>query len=217
MQITFYLISNHQAYFFQMSDYKSLLPSDKIKDYENEYYIYHSVQSHISTIDERGKATERLNMGMPDMLYGKNELSIKSKTKDFELNVFYLLIKNASVNLIILQFNPYDALDKCHEYFEKYPEVKVIEAESWKITKQNFKELPHNYDWTYSTTYLGTFKGSCKYEIIENSGKLPMDKLTDTTDKVEFFDSLYLYEDELCDNGEVTLNIKIVYFYYIYC
>lgn len=44
-----------------------------------------------------------------------------------------------------------------------------------------------------------------------------MDKLTDTTDKVEFFDSLYLYEDELCDNGEVTLNIKIVYFYYIYC
>lgn len=89
--------------------------------------------------------------------------------------------------------------------------MKVIEAESWKISKQNYKELPHNYDWTYSTTYTGTFKGSCKYEIIENSGRLPMDKLTDTTDKVEFFDSLYLYEDELCDNGEVTLNVKIVY------
>lgn len=59
--------------------------------------------------------------------------------------------------------------------------------------------------------YTGTLIGD--YEIIENCGELPMNILIQPK-PVKWFESIYLYEDELCDNGTASLTVKIVFYLY---
>jgi hypothetical protein len=85
------------------------------------------------------------------------------------------------------------------------------------------------YDWTFSSPYAGTilhrFESSNKegnYEIstttqINNreqwqpltESHIPFHLLQDTTQPILLFDDIFLYEDDLHDNGDVSLNIKV--------
>ena len=85
------------------------------------------------------------------------------------------------------------------------------------------------YDWTYSSPYAGTilhrFESSNKEGNDESAtttqvnnreqwqplteSHIPFHLLQDTTQPILLFDDVYLYEDDLHDNGDVSLNIKV--------
>lgn len=67
------------------------------------------------------------------------------------------------------------------------------------------------WDWTYSTTYNGSTDGGAQWKTVSNDCDIiPLDKLSDTSQPILFYDDVQLYEDELGDNGQVGLNVKIV-------
>jgi type 2A phosphatase activator TIP41 len=68
-----------------------------------------------------------------------------------------------------------------------------------------------NYDWSYSTPYAGSIGegfrhgGPCPTSGIETN----MHLLTDQTQPILYFDDVRLYEDDMHDNGYVSLRAKI--------
>jgi hypothetical protein len=68
-----------------------------------------------------------------------------------------------------------------------------------------------NYDWTYSTPYAGSIVGSfCEAGKCSHSGvDRNMHLLTDQTQPILYFDDVHLYEDDMHDNGYVSLSCKI--------
>jgi type 2A phosphatase activator TIP41 len=78
-----------------------------------------------------------------------------------------------------------------------------------------------NFDWTYSTPFTGFFQTAAgttttttdttrteRWIPCEHSG-IRMDLLTDRTQPILYFDDVTLYEDDLHDNGQVQLSIKL--------
>ena len=83
------------------------------------------------------------------------------------------------------------------------------------------------YDWTFSSPYAGTIiLPPCKQRATKEKEKVndinnrkqwqPLDQshipfhlLQDTTQPILLFDDIHLYEDDLHDNGDVSLNIKV--------
>jgi type 2A phosphatase activator TIP41 len=72
-----------------------------------------------------------------------------------------------------------------------------------------------NYDWTYSTPYTGTVrmekepsKDDLSWEEMDTSG-LDLVLLSDQTQPILYFDDVHLYEDDMHDNGYVSLRCKI--------
>nr|ODO04454.1 hypothetical protein L204_00814 [Cryptococcus depauperatus CBS 7855] len=68
---------------------------------------------------------------------------------------------------------------------------------------------PH--DWTYSTCYAGTVAGPSKFEP-SSSHTLPLDLLArqdPILDQILYYEDVSLYDDELHDNGESILNVRI--------
>lgn len=65
------------------------------------------------------------------------------------------------------------------------------------------------WDWTYTTKYSGSTSNVFSTSNDVND-TIPIDKLSDTNQPILFYDDVQLYEDELGDNGQVGLNVKIV-------
>jgi len=90
-------------------------------------------------------------------------------------------------------------------------------------TMRNSSLLSHigelNFDWTYSTPFTGFFQtvaGTTTDTTNRTEPWIPcphsgirMDLLTDRTQPILYFDDVTLYEDDLHDNGQVQLSIKI--------
>jgi hypothetical protein len=67
-------------------------------------------------------------------------------------------------------------------------------------------------DWTYSTPYAGNsfLSDCCQWIPCITSGIGPsMSLLTDRTQPILLFDDVTLYEDDLHDNGQVQLSVKV--------
>ncbi|KAG0695017.1 TIP41-like protein [Chionoecetes opilio] len=54
------------------------------------------------------------------------------------------------------------------------------------------------YDWTYTTNFRGTLRGGADAEA--SSERIDLDKLK-VREEIKFYSEIYLYEDELDDNG----------------
>ncbi len=85
------------------------------------------------------------------------------------------------------------------------------------------------YDWTFSSPYAGTIIDTTTINEESNphesdttiqinnrqhwqpltESHIPFNLLQDTTQPILLFDDIYLYEDDLHDNGDASLNIKI--------
>lgn len=73
-----------------------------------------------------------------------------------------------------------------------------------------------HYDWTYSSGYWGTSRiattnetnMSIDWKPLTTSG-MPMQLLTDQSVPILYFDQIVLLEDDLHDNGQVQLTVKI--------
>mmetsp|Transcript_25283 Transcript_25283/g.45525 ORF Transcript_25283/g.45525 Transcript_25283/m.45525 type:complete len:459 (-) Transcript_25283:207-1583(-) len=82
------------------------------------------------------------------------------------------------------------------------------------------------YDWTFSSPYAGTIRHSTinqstgthdRNDGVNNrrqwlplqQSHIPFHLLQDTSQPILLYDDIHLYEDDLHDNGDVSLNIKI--------
>lgn len=88
------------------------------------------------------------------------------------------------------------------------------------ITSSNSSEF--YYDWTFSSPYAGTIiclghDNNCKESTINNRNMwhplrrshIPFHMLQDNTVPILLYDDVHLYEDDLHDNGDVSLTVKI--------
>lgn len=109
--------------------------------------------------------------------------------------------------------------------------VQVAMAQSWGVAQANARAAGQKtmlsdgpipdapakpFDWTYSTTFAGdvyVLGGPDEYGFRPTTTeKIPMDLLArqdPVLDKILFYDDVPLYEDELHDNGESILNVRI--------
>ena len=73
-----------------------------------------------------------------------------------------------------------------------------------------------NYDWTFSTPYTGSTTINCNNANIHNlewkestSSLIDFELLTDQTQPILYYDDINLFEDDMHDNGYVSLRCKI--------
>jgi len=113
--------------------------------------------------------------------------------------------------------------------------IRTVDAKIWSskrpqdnidvITSSTLRKSEFYYDWTFSSPYAGTVhcppinnlnseerednvNNRRKWQHLEQSC-IPFHLLTDTTQPILLYDDIHLYEDDLHDNGDVSLNIKI--------
>lgn len=115
--------------------------------------------------------------------------------------------------------------------------MKTADAKIWSTKAQNSNDDDDDdtksiasefyYDWTFSSPYAGTIVSdssaprdvACISECARrNNGnmwkplpksKIPFHMLQDTSQPILLYDDVHLYEDDLHDNGDVSLNIKV--------
>ncbi|KAK9454055.1 TIP41-like family-domain-containing protein [Dipodascopsis uninucleata] len=160
----------------------------------NDWIIYASKKPILNS-DQIDRATDELNIPLPEMIFGNN----------------YIYIKNTRANWSIC-FNAIDALDRVVKHGN--PDgglIKVSYSESWLRDKAKGEDCVHEvvkpFDWTYTTDFKGTLgQDSISFELTND--KIPLDKLR-RPDPILFFDDVVLFEDELGDNGISMLSAKI--------
>ncbi|GBB97298.1 hypothetical protein RclHR1_02960011 [Rhizophagus clarus] len=152
-------------------------------------------KSSISNSREIEKVQKEIKISLPEMFFGNNLLRISN---DYG---------------VILEFSPLDALKMVDATAEGGEKVKVAYSEEWKKKSaknhEHIKDVVKPYDWTYTTSYSGTLRGTVDGQVFEEStDRIDMEKLK-KVEEIVFYDEIDLFEDELADNGTAILNVKI--------
>jgi type 2A phosphatase activator TIP41 len=87
--------------------------------------------------------------------------------------------------------------------------LQVADAKLW--TSKSLDGAAHSnfhYDWTFSTPFACTTTMDVSWTPLESSG-MNLALLQDQSVPILLFDQVVLYEDDLHDNGQVTLTCKI--------
>ena len=128
----------------------------------------------------------------------------EQELSQFDLVLPEMFYGNSYLRLVhpefLFEFNASDAIAVLRK-----SEYKVKHAEKWT---NNYETL--EYNWTFEPNYLGTFKslGDKYLEFTETEKKIDIELLK-KRDPILFFQELVLYEDELGDNGNSSLVVKI--------
>ncbi|CAI2188976.1 2696_t:CDS:2 [Funneliformis geosporum] len=141
------------------------------------------------------KIQKEITIPLPEMFFGNNSLQIINE------------------HGILLEFSPLDALKMVDTTAEGGEKVKVAYSEEWKKKSaknhEHIKDVIKPYDWTYTTSYSGTLKGTVNNHVFEKStDRIDIEKLKKVED-ILFYNEMILFEDELADNGTALLNVKI--------
>ncbi|KAF2345678.1 TIP41-like protein [Trinorchestia longiramus] len=126
---------------------------------------------------------------LPDMIFNKNCLRIEHASG------------------AVVEFNALDALRELRDTDED--NIQVAHAHEWKEARKDCEytqNVQTGYDWTYTTNYSGTLSGGIQVQPTDS--RIDLDKLRAKED-IRFFQELYLYEDELDDNGASNCVVKI--------
>jgi len=133
---------------------------------------------------------------IPDMIFGKNKLTFTNVEKQFQLVI-----------------NPFDAIQQIERHHDS--NLKVSHHENWAKGKNLHEILEKKYDWTFSTKYRGTIvlpadrPHSAEIGVpVRTQEQIDINKLK-TQDPILFYDEVLLYEDELGDNGDSNLSVRV--------
>lgn len=86
--------------------------------------------------------------------------------------------------------------------------LKVKDASKWEKKQLHTSNSgTFHYDWTFSTPFTANMEGGSWLELDESG--MRMDLLKDTSIPILFFDEIVLFEDDLHDNGQAQLSIKL--------
>ncbi|EGC39178.1 hypothetical protein DICPUDRAFT_86195 [Dictyostelium purpureum] len=163
-------------------------------------WVIHTSKNPILRSTEKETWEQELQLNeLPEMVYGNNFVRLSNEKRD-----------------ITIVFNCMDALKLLDKTADQ--SIKVSSAKKWEEINKNFEgQIEKSFDWTFSSPYTGSIlsRGHCynSFEkpsgLIENTTeKIDIEKLK-RPDPILFFDDVLLYEDELADNGESMLSVKI--------
>ena len=131
-------------------------------------------------------------------------------------------------------FLSWDAMDALKEWSEAHQAiplnksdfsfrgVSILQSSDAKLweNKKSIHDKPasskdgdavFHYDWTYSTPFSGKVygsAGSAGWKKLRKSG-MPMDRLKDQSVPILLYDDILLLQDDLHDNGDVQLSVKV--------
>jgi len=132
---------------------------------------------------------------LPEMIFGNNLLEIKNLKNKFTLHF------TAEDALKIWKNNPVNNAN-----------LKVAYSDQWsKQVRTDLTENPKqaDYDWTFSSCYKGSINlGDVKGEWQDTPETIDLEKLK-RPDPILFYQDLILYEDELADNGQSMLSVRV--------
>lgn len=149
----------------------------------------------ISKSDAIDAMSDALKIPIPEMIFGDNMVAIEHVEKGW-----------------VLEFNPYDALDRVDKTDKTM--LKVAYAREWsesrEKTHESIKEVVKPFDWSYSTDYKGTVhsKTPGQGEFKEETEPIPLELLK-RPDPILHFEEVILYESEMDDNGISMYSIKL--------
>ncbi|XP_045121758.1 TIP41-like protein isoform X2 [Portunus trituberculatus] len=95
----------------------------------------------------------------------------------------------------------FTALDALRSVNTRESSVQVAHAAVWREARadcQGAQKVVEPFDWTYTTTFRGTLAGTLRTEPTEE--RIDLDKLK-VREEIKFYSEVYLYDDELDDNG----------------
>lgn len=124
----------------------------------------------------------------------------------------------------VLEFTAADALGQWHEDDEA--PVQVASATQWQAARQESlsKVTTLQYDWTYSTSYVGSLRQLESQDYADSCGEATTQARIQTwqpssdridlsllraRDPIQFYADVPLYESELDDNGASQLSVKV--------
>lgn len=124
----------------------------------------------------------------------------------------------------VLEFTAADALRQWHEDDEA--PVQVASATQWQAARQESlsKVTTLQYDWTYSTSYVGSLRQFGSQNQADSCGEATTQAriqtwqpssdridlgLLSARDPIQFYADVPLYESELDDNGTSQLSVKV--------
>lgn len=93
------------------------------------------------------------------------------------------------------------ALDALRCVNPKESSLQVAHAAVWREARadcQGAQKVVEPYDWTYTTNFRGTLAGALRTEA--TTERIDLDKLK-VREEIKFYSEVYLYDDELDDNG----------------
>ncbi|KAK3860527.1 hypothetical protein Pcinc_033425 [Petrolisthes cinctipes] len=125
---------------------------------------------------------------LPDMVFADNMLEVQHA-------------EGGSIN--------FTALDALKRVNNQQDTLQVAHANAWKEARADCefaKKVVKPYDWTYTTDYRGTLKPPLS--SIPSTERIDLDKLR-VREEIKFYDEVFLYEDELDDNGSTRCVVKV--------
>ncbi|TIA84569.1 hypothetical protein E3P98_00167 [Wallemia ichthyophaga] len=170
------------------------MPNPTQQSYRIRNWEIKTQKSTIPSMPESDALAAELGIPIPEMTFLSSGVEVLDTDSGFKLS-----------------FNARDAL----RGVSKQNELRVSYADHWRSSRQPHEastiQPSQPWDWTYSTTYSGSTESERAHwqPIPTTTPVIPIDKLSDTTQPILFYDDVQLYEDELGDNGQVGLNVKI--------
>lgn len=162
------------------------------KSFQIRSWHVHTAKCPILSASEIEQYEQVLDIPIPEMIFGNNSVALHHASG-------FAISFNALDALKLVDINPSNL-------------IKVSYANDWfqsRIAKHSKSEMEvyKPYDWTYSSKYKGT-TAAAGVVWSPTDREIPVHKLT-SDNPIIFFDDMILYEDELGDNGESILNVKI--------
>ncbi|WWC68108.1 uncharacterized protein I206_102029 [Kwoniella pini CBS 10737] len=166
------------------------------------------------------ESVERLlNLPLPEMTFGNNSIKLTYTPSSSSSH-----LSSTTTDKVEIKFDSLEALADVATG-EGWEErigggVKVSMADKWstKTSPNTFSgdsPIPSKpvkpHDWTFSTCYSGSVAGPSSFKS-SPTHSIPIALLArqdPILDRILFYDDVPLYEDELHDNGESILNVRI--------
>ena len=170
----------------------------------------------------------RRRLCAPEITFLNANISLKHSSGEIRFNATDALMEWAEAHRFLHHTNSeiIDANDTTDK--REYRGVQILQtkdAKSWleKSSKNKTSSSEFYYDWTFATPYASTIQTvnttvkNISYAILVNrmkwkpstSSQIPFHLLQDTSQPILLYDDISLFEDDLHDNGDVSLNIKI--------
>lgn len=185
---------------------RSKLGAPKVETWTSDVFKITATKSHIMgskccTPEECSQSDDKMlcdlcrfskifgDRHLPNMIFSKNILRIEHKSGG------------------AIEFTSQGSLEGLRD--SDVDNIQVSHAKAWKEARSDCEYI-HNvkadYDWTYTTDYCGSILGDLQVEPSEE--RININKIS-TREPIRFFQELYLFEDELDDNGASNCVVKI--------
>jgi len=144
---------------------------------------------------------------LPDMLFTDSSFSLSLGSHDPNLAVTAPNIDKDKNPEFSIKFTCEDALKAIE--VDNYKHLQVKSAKDWQSTRDiESAPIKDKGNWTFSTTYRGTFESNSNLSFQPTLLKIDYDRLKDQTKKIAFNEDIVLFEDEADDNGQMQLRLR---------